>query len=103
VKCLGSLDPTHALALGLSLVLSEVYIPRKKKVLVCAVFVLDRACSLARAHQPHLWCDCHRVLEGTSPAAVGSLIVKTTGSGPGDAFWRPTSAWGRPGAIHSVT
>ena len=31
------------------------------------------------------------------------MIVKTVGSGPGEALQRPTCAWGRPGAIHGVT
>ena len=39
--------------------------------------------------------------------SAGSLIVKTVGSGLGEAcrkaHRRPTCAWGRPGAIHGVT
>ena len=38
---------------------------------------------------------------------AGSLIVKTAGSGPEEAYQkahrRPTYVWGRPGAIHGVT
>ena len=58
---------SFALALGLGLVASEVCIPQKKNVLEHTVVVLSGASSLARPHQPLLWCGHHRVLEGTRP------------------------------------
>ena len=72
------------------------------------VVVLGGACSLARPHQPRLWCGRHRVPREQGPRRFGrKLDSEDGGEHPGEACRkarrRPTCAWGRPEAIHGVT
>jgi hypothetical protein len=96
------------LALGLDLVVSEVCIPRKKKVLASTVFVVGRACSL-RDHTNRVsgvattvyWreqgprCFGHKLDSGNNGEYLREACLK--------AHWRPTCVWGRSEAIHEVT
>ena len=61
---------------------SEVCIHLITLCLCAPLLYIGGACSLARSHQPRLWCGRYRVQEGTRPAAflARSLIVKTAGS-----------------------
>ena len=85
---------------------SEICTPLITRCLCAPLLYIRGACSLARSHQPHLWCGCHYVPKGTRPAAVSarSLIVKTAVNSLGEAcrkaHWRPTCTWERFRAIH---
>ena len=59
----------NALTLGLGLVFSEVCIPLTTRCLRAPLLYIGGACSLARSHQPCLWCGHRRVPKGTRPAA----------------------------------
>ena len=77
-------------------------------VLARTIVVLGGACSLARPHQPCLWCGRHHVPREQGPRRFGrKLDSEDGGEHPGKACRkarrRPTCAWGRPVAIHGVT
>ena len=88
---------------------SEVCTPLITRCLRTPLLYIGGACSLARSHQPLLWCGCHHVPKENKArgGSTGSLIVKIAGSDPGEAcrkaHRRPTCAVGRPEAIHEVT
>ena len=87
---------------------SEVCIPLTTRCLHAPLLYIGGAYSLARSHQPWLWCGHHRVLEGTRAVAFGrKLDSEDGGEHLGEACRkarrRPTCAWGRPEAIHGVT
>ena len=88
---------------------SEVCIPLTTRCLRAPLLYIGGPRSLARSHQPHLWCVPPPCTEGNKVrgGSVGNLIVKTAGSGLGEAcrkaHQRSNCAWGRPEAIHGVT
>jgi hypothetical protein len=100
---------SYALALDLGLVASEVCIPLIQRCLRAPCLYIGGACSLARPRQTELVVWPPPCTEGNKARGglAESLIVKTTGSGPGEAcrkaHRRPTCAWGRTRAIHGVT
>jgi hypothetical protein len=58
---------SYALALGLSLMFSEVCIPLITWCLRAPLLYSMGLVSLARPHQPRLWCGCHRVRRELGP------------------------------------
>ena len=87
---------------------SEVCIPLTTRCLCAPLLYIGGACSLARSHQPRLWCGRHRVLGAQGLRRFGwKLDSEDGGEHLGEAYrkarQRPTCTWGRSEAIHGVT